>query len=130
MIFEDVLTVLGERLGVDLCSVDGVCSVEIDDMAVSIREIDAIGGFCFLGEIGKLPDSYEREAVMSALLTANHLFKGTGGATISLDPDTGGIFLCLYERLDLLDGDRVLEIFNRFIDALEVWRDTIANYNK
>ena len=127
MMFEDAVESLGHRLGVDLSVQEGVCHVEVDGMAVEMHQIDEIGGFCLLGEIGELPPT-NAEEVMKALLTANHLFKGTGGATISRNPDTGNLFLCLYERLELLDGGRVYEIFGRFVDTLEVWRDTVANF--
>ena len=127
MMFDDAVEALGRRLGVDLYVQDGVCQVEVDDMTVAVHQIDEIGGFCLLGEIGELPP-LNAEAVMSALLTANHLFRGTGGATISRDPDSGKLFLCLYERPELLDGDRMYEMFGRFVDTLEVWRSTVANF--
>ena len=127
MMFEDAVESLGQRLGADLSVKEGACHIEVDGMAVAMHQIDDIGGFCLLGEIGELPP-LNAEAVMSALLTANHLFKGTGGATISRDPDTGNLFLCLYERLELLDGDRIYEIFGRFVDTLEIWRETVKNF--
>lgn len=128
MMFGDVVDLLGRRLGVELSAAGGVCRMDVDGMPVALHEIDEIGGFCILGEIGDLPP-LNAESVMGALLMANHLFRGTGGATISRDPETGGLFLCRYERLDLLDGDSVTEMFSKFIDTLEVWRDTIANFH-
>lgn len=128
MMFEDVVELLGRRLGVGLSVDEGVCRIDVDGMAVAIHEIEEIGGFCILGEIGDLPP-LNAESVMNALLMANHLFRGTGGATISRDPDTGRLFLCRYERLDLLDGDGVTEMFSKFVDTLEVWRDTVANFH-
>ena len=127
MTFEDVVDVLGGRLGVGLSVEDGVCRVEVDGMEVSMQEIDSIGGFCLMGEIGET-SPLNAEAVMGALLSANHLFLGTGGATISREPETGKFFLCRYERLDFLDGDRVVEMFSRFVDTLEIWRNTVANF--
>jgi hypothetical protein len=127
MTFEDVVEALGGRLGVGLTAENGVCRVDVDGMEVSMQEIDSIGGFCLLGEIGE-SSPLNAEAVMGSLLTANHLFAGTGGATISREPESGKFFLCRYERLDLLDGDRVVEMFGRFVDTLEIWRNTLANF--
>ena len=93
MLFCDAVELLGRKVGVELSASDGVCRIDVDGMDVAIHEVEEIDGFCLLGEIGDLPP-LNTEPVMNALLVANHLFKGTGGATISRDPDTGKLFLC------------------------------------
>jgi hypothetical protein len=128
MTFAEIVEILGNRLGIELYVHNGSCHVDVDDMTICIQEIEDIGGFCLVGEIGELPP-LNAEAVMSALLTANHLFQGTGRATISRDPVTGNLFLCRYERLDFLDGDRVYDMFCNFVNTLEIWRETVANYH-
>ena len=92
-----------------------------------MQEVEAIGGFCLLGEIGEAPPSEEKD-VMAALLAANHLFQGTGGATISRDSVSGKFFLCRYERLDYLDAEKAFEMLERFVDTLDIWHRTFENF--
>ena len=127
MTFNDVVDTLGRRLGVDLVAQDGNAVISIDEMEVAMQEIEAIGGFCLIGEIGEAPPGEERE-VMAASLAANHLFQGTGGATISRDSVSGKFFLCRYERLDFLDAGKTFEMLERFVDTLDIWRRTFENF--
>ena len=127
MTFDDVVGTLGKRLGVEIVAKDGNAVVSIDEMEIVMQEVEAIGGFCLLGEIGEAPPSEEKE-VMAASLAANHLFQGTGGATISRDSVSGKFFLCRYERLDYLDAEKAFEMLERFVDTLDIWHRTFENF--
>ena len=126
MTFDDVVSALGERLGVEIVAKDGNAVVSIDEMEIVMQELEAIDGFCLIGEIGEASPGEEKE-VMAAVLAANHIFQGTGGATVSRDSVSGKFFLCRYERLNLLDGDKAFEMLERFVDILDIWHRTFAN---
>ena len=71
-----------------------------------------------LGPLGADPDG----AIARELLSANFLFQGTRGETLSFDPDSGSVFLCLMLDLDAVGIDRALEAFAEFVDTAGHWR--------
>lgn len=59
---------------------------------------------------------------------AFHLFGGTAGATISLDPDNGRIVLCRLLPLATLDADRLYAEVERFVNTVATWAKVVADY--
>ena len=89
MRFEDHIASLGRKIGVRLQVDDeGACVLSVDDMTVTLQGIAESEAAGFWGEIGD-PPPQGLEKLLSAMLEANHMFKGTGGATISRDSETG-----------------------------------------
>lgn len=128
MDFEALIAGLGDRIGVALVvDSDGACVLSVDGMMVTIQsrqDSDSIG---LLGLIGEAPPQ-NLEALLSAMLNANHLFKGTGGATISRDPDTGDFYLYRIVDLKVVDVDGFCMVVERFLNTLETWCKMLADY--
>lgn len=106
---------------------DGLCAISIDDMPVTIQEIDEIGVISTYGEIGE-PPPQGLEKLYEAMLSANYLFQATNGSTISLDPERNRFFLCRVDYSELLDGDKFCVMLEQFINTLETWRKILADY--
>ena len=92
MMFEDAMASLGDELGLPLEVEDGTAGFEasFDDgeEPVSI-EISADGDEDFAvvsADLGELP-SDDVEEFATRMLEANHLFAGTGGASLSVEGD-------------------------------------------
>ena len=89
MTFEELISGLGSKIGVELTSDDGSCVINVDDMVVTLMSLPDSDRLAVYGEIGDPPPE-GLEQLLSAMLEANHLFAGTAGATISRDHETGG----------------------------------------
>ena len=127
MTFEELISALGERIGVDLAAEDGSCVINVDDMVVTLMSLPDSDRLAVYGEIGDPPPE-GLEQLLSAMLEANHLFAGTAGATISRDHETGRFHLCRHEPLATLDADSLAALVESFVNTLEIWRKAIVSY--
>jgi len=80
----------------------------------------------FYSPIAFAPKGRDREQTLAGFLTQNFLGKGTGGATISLDPETDEVFLHATFLVDGLTDERFrngienfLQVASRLKDHLE-----------
>ena len=127
MTFEELISGLGSKIGVELTSEDGECVINVDDMVVTLMSLPDSDRLAVHGEIGDPPPE-GLEQLLSAMLEANHLFAGTAGATISRDHETGRFHLCRHEPLATLDADSLAALVESFVNTLEIWRKAIASY--
>ncbi len=128
MDFADLVRGFGQKIGVDLSvDEDGLCALNIDDMRVSIQNIDEVGLVSVFGEIGD-PPPQGLEELLLAMLSANHLFQGTSGATISRDPETQKFYLCRCDVSSVLDLETFSSNLEKFVNTLETWRKLVADY--
>ena len=127
MTFEELISGLGSKIGVELTSEDGECVINADDMVVTLMSLPDSDRLAVHGEIGDPPPE-GLEQLLSAMLEANHLFAGTAGATISRDHETGRFHLCRHEPLAILDADSLAALVESFVNTLGIWRKAIASY--
>ena len=127
MTFEELISGLGSKIGVELTSDDGSCVINVDDMVVTLMSLPDSDRLAVHGEIGDPPPE-GLEQLLSAMLEANHLFAGTAGATISRDHETGRFHLCRQEPLATLDADSLAALVESFVNTLGIWRKAIASY--
>jgi hypothetical protein len=128
MTYEELTTALAEKLGIrGLVRENGVCSLDIDGMTVSLVHAPNADALVLHGILGDSPASAEgRFGAM--LLRANHLFRGTDGATLSQDPASKTYALQRQFPLAVLDADSLAAELGRFVDSLERWRNAIAQF--
>lgn len=128
MEFRELIESFSKKIGETLHVDDGgACALAIDDMEVTIQLVDEARSLVFFGRIGA-PPPQGLEALLMAMLDANHLFKGTGGGTISHDAETGDFYLCRAVPLDQLDLDAFVAQFEKFVNVLELWQRLLADY--
>ena len=127
MTFEELISGLGSKIGVELTSEDGECVINVDDMVVTLMSLPDSDRLAVHGEIGDPPPE-GLEQLLSAMLEANHLFAGTAGATISRDHETGRFHLCQQEPLAILDADSLAALVESFVNTLGILRKAIASY--
>ena len=126
MTFATLLETLSERLGTPLEDAGGASAVEIDGNPVILQ--DAGDLLLLRAEIGDLPDE-GREAFLTAVLEANHLYAGTGGGTLALEPGVPRLVLQKYTWFDRLDPDAVPDLIARFAATADSWRRLLADYS-
>ena len=122
----DFIQSLGKRIGIEPDS-DGVCAFEADGLAVTIHGLNEMEAVALIGDLGTPPPE-RLDGLYEAMLKANHLFGGTGGATISLDPATGHFALCRALPCASLTHDGLYAEVERFVSTLEAWSKIIADF--
>ena len=125
---KELLKDFGDRIGVALePDADGVCAFEADGLAVSIHDLPEVGAVALVGDLGEPPPE-RLESLYEALLGANHLFRDTGGATLSRDPDSGHLALCRALPTKALDADAFYDVIERFVSSAQVWARVVRDY--
>ena len=118
----------GERLGMTLGrDPDGAYLFEIDGRAFAIHDIAECDRIVLFGDLGHPPPECT-EKLCIALLEAQHMLKGTAGATFSIDPETGGFALCKALVPAVLDSDAFFREAESFIDTLQTWAEIIGDF--
>ena len=102
MDFRKFIESLGDALGMRLENAGGACALDVDGVTVMLHDADDL---VFLAaEIGPPPPEDGLETLFRTVLKANWLYRGTGGATLAINPEDGCIWLEKYNFLERLDG--------------------------
>ena len=124
----ELLKDLGTRLNISLePDADGVCGFEADNLFVIIQDLPELDAIALIGDLGDPPPE-RLEGLYAALLEANHLFRDTGGATISRSPENGRFSLCRALSQATLSPDSFYDAVERFVSVAQVWARVIRDY--
>ena len=126
MNFKEFIASLGKTLGMRLENVGGACGLDVDGVTVMLHDADDL--VLLAAEIGPPPPEEGLEALFRAALKANWLYKGTGGATLAINPDDDSIWLEKYNFLERLDGEKGVEMITRFADTARTWRELVVGF--
>ena len=138
MDFKEFIESLGNALGMRLENAGGACGLDVDDVTVILHDADdlvllaaEIGAddlVLLAAEIGPPPPEEGLETLFSTVLKANWLYRGTGGATLAINPEDGCIWLEKYNFLERLDGAKGVEMVTRFAETAKTWRGLVADF--
>ena len=81
------------------------------------------GRLMLLASLGRLPDGDKAAPAMQALLAANALWEGTGGATLSLEPTSGEVLLAQRWSLPELEKTGVQSALEIFLAVTAHWTE-------
>ena len=124
----ELIRKLGEAVGVELeLDENGMASFEADGMATTVADMPELDAVALTGDIGEPPPE-RLEALYKALLEAQHLFAGTAGATISIDPETGRFALNRVLPLKILDEETFIKQVETFVNTLETFSKLVGNF--
>jgi hypothetical protein len=102
---------------------DSVCCLSVPGrLEVQIEWSSESGQLLFLAPVGSL-DGDSAGELARTLLSANFLFRGTRGETLSLEEETGRVFLCLQTDTTGTTVAKAMERFTAFLDTAERWRE-------
>ena len=124
----ELIQSFSKRIGIEL-DADGVCAFEADGLAVTVHELRELEAVALIGDLGEPPPE-RLEGLYQVMLEANHLFGGTGGATLSRDPATGRFALCRTLAGASLTSDGLYAEVERFVSTMEVWARNIADFRR
>jgi len=131
MEYRELIDQFAEKLGGDVeitPDEDGTVMLEVDGMPLTIMGMEEVGQAALVGVVGEPPPADKMERLYKAILEANHNFAGTGGATFSINPDTGDVSLCRLIPLALADADGFFTETERFVNTLETWRKIVEDF--
>ena len=104
---------------------DGVWKFSADGNVFGVTQDDA-GEYVFLfGDI-RMQNPEKRDALIKSAMEANYFHRGTGGATFSLNPDTGELTLFESKRLEGLGEEAFYSFVERFVNALATWNGIVG----
>ena len=125
MEYRELIDAFSAKCGVESPDAkDGVAVFEIDGMSVGFIYDPSEDAVMAVAEIGEQnPDT--DEACSSALLPANYLFAGTGGATLCRNPETGAFAIMRSWPLTSVDGDTFATAVNDLLTTAEKWKAVV-----
>ena len=125
MDYNELIEFFAALLGVEGVAIEGgACAFEIDGMKVDIFHDAEADTVMVYGEIGQPPSDDDR-SFGPAMLKANHLFGGTGGATLCQNPETGEYAIFQAFPLSGMDAASLAEQVSRIVDKTEHWRNIL-----
>ena len=125
MEFNELVESFAASLGVEGVEIDGgAAAFEIDGMKVNVFNDATANTVMVYGEIGQPPSEDDR-SFGPAMLKANHLFGGTGGATLCQNPETGEYAIFQAFPLSRLNAESLAEDVARIVDKTEHWRNIL-----
>jgi len=125
---KELIANIARRIGLEYDGGD-TFSFDADGLVVAITNLPELDAVVLTGDIGEPPPE-KLEGLYKTLLGANHLFGGTAGSTISLDPETGRVALCRALPLATLEGDKFYAELERFVNTMETWSNVVSNYRE
>jgi hypothetical protein len=128
--FQGLVRDFGAGVGIPEMTADdeGYVAISFDARTIHLqyeRDADRIVAFTNLGEaeVDRLVEIY------SMLLAANMFWQGTNGATFSVEPDTGMVFLADRRAQTTLDTRGLNDWLEGFINITEYWAGRLALAN-
>lgn len=125
MEYSELIRELAAKCGVEQPDTkDGTVVFEIDDLTVGLIHDPAADAMMVVVEFGE-PNPAVDEVCSSALLKANYLFAGTGGATLCRNPETGAFAITRSWPLVSLDVDTFETAINDLLATAEKWKAVV-----
>ena len=107
MTFGELIDKLSSKLGVEIEDAGGAVAIQIDGETVIVQLADD-DLVLLRADLGEIPPD-RRDALASAALEGNFLYRGTGGATLAVNPADSHLHLQKYNWLGRLDADKALD---------------------
>jgi hypothetical protein len=128
--FQGVISEFGGRLGAPEMAADdeGYVGLTFDGVETHLQydaERDEVVAFTRLVEV----DAERAAEVYGMLLGANMFWQGTGGATLSVEPDSGMAFMADRRSLASLSVEELNDWIEPFLDMAAMWRKRITDAN-
>ena len=128
MTFEELIAGFAAKYGIEgLEARDGAAVLEVDGMRVNILYDGPANTVTLCGEIGESPAEAEGR-FGEVMLQANFLFRGTEGATLAQNPETGVFAIVRALELPWLDADAFSGAMERFVNQQEQWKRLLADF--
>jgi hypothetical protein len=124
----EIIKAFGEKLGIEL-ELDNAnsCSFQADEVIVTITALSEIDQIVISGDLGT-PPAEQLEHLYKMMLEANHMYRSTFGATLSLNNENDHFALCKVIPCRALDNEIFYKEMESFISICDIWFKVIRNY--
>ena len=102
-------------------AVEGVWKFSADGNVFGVTGDETGETVWLFGEVPYV-DPEKKDALLKAAMEANYFHRGTGGATFSLNPETGALTLIASAKLDALGEEDFFAFVEKFVNALATWK--------
>lgn len=128
--YRTLVNEFGTKLGVPAIEADeeGYVALTFDDLTVHLQydaEEDGLIVFTRLGEI----EEDRAEQIYRLLLGANLFWQGAKGATFSIEPATGMVFLADRQAMGSVRLEGFVPWLERFLDVAGYWSRRLESVN-
>ena len=129
MEFRDLMDDFAKRVGLESLTPDdeGCVYVQFDDRAVCFCEVPDAASVAIYAPVGVLPPQANAQ-LLTLLMRANYLGRGTGGATLSQAEDSNTILLHQVIPLVALDGESFADTVEKFVNVLGEWHANLQDF--
>lgn len=122
MKIEELIHEFNSAAGIEeVPAADGVWKFSADGAVFGVSADEAEENVYLFGEIPN-PLAGKEDAFRKTLLEANYFFNGTGGATLSINPETEAYTLIAVEKLDRLNPESFFAFVEKFVNSLSTWK--------
>ena len=126
MEYKELLTAFAEKYGVEGLDVaDGTAELDVEGVRVELLEDQPTRSVFACAEIGNPPPD-ANGAFGAMMLKANFLLRGTDGATLCQNPETGGYAIVRLFPLALTDVETLAAGIESLVNQTENWRKALA----
>ena len=126
MEFKELIAGFAAKYGIEgLDGADGVAELDVEGVRVELLDDRATGCLIACAEIGHPPPD-ATGAFGAMMLKANFLLRGTEGATLCQNPETGAYALIRPFPLALADGESLAAGLESLVNQTENWRTALA----
>ena len=126
MKLEELIGKFSAAVGIEnVPAVEGVWKFSADGNVFGVTG-DETGRTVWL--FGEVPcvNPEKKDALLKAAMEANYFHRGTGGATFSLNPETGALTLVASQKLEALGEEAFFAFVEKFVNALATWRGVVG----
>ena len=132
MTFKEFIEVLGKDLGTEIDTEGDACAVCADaagglSVTILLQGFDDRSTVLMTADLGAPPPE-RLETLYRALLEANDLYRDTGGATLSLDPETGHVRLQRFDSIDSLAEAGPAKALLATAQTAAVWAGIVRDF--
>ncbi len=133
MAFDETISLLSKAIGIELQIVDGICGFKAGDpeddfgsVNIMISNVEERGEVLLYVDLGDVPPE-GREDFYRTLLEANNLFRGTAGATLSLEKGTDLVRIQLRENSSIF-ANNAEEHVGTFVETALTWKKIVVDF--
>ena len=122
MKLEELIGKFSAAVGIEnVPAVEGVWKFSADGNVFGVTGDETGETVWLFGEVPYV-DPEKKDALLKAAMEANYFHRGTGGATFSLNPETGALTLIASTKLDALGEEDFFAFVEKFVNALAIWK--------
>ena len=126
MEFKELIAGFAAKFGIEgLDGADGVAELDVEGIRVELLDDPHTQSIFACAEIGHPPPD-ANGAFGAMMLQASFLLRGTGGATLCQNPETGAYALVRPFPLALTDGESLAAGLESLVNQTENWRTALA----